>query len=140
MEITINKPARLQLSDNTKEWIKFWIRALCVFLFLFSAFDKFFDHARFLHGLAPVKVIGPFASFISWAVPCSETLVAVLVYLRRTFVWGLYGFTGLMAVFTAYITIMVLWAEKLPCRCNILIEQLTLYSTSGSMSRLLSFP
>lgn len=96
-----------------------------MFLFLYTAYSKWTDHARFLKGLTKVKWIGSNAGYISWLVPLAEVLISLLLIIPQTYKWGLYGFTGLMALFTGYIISMVLWANKLPCHCGGAIEKLT---------------
>ena len=39
--------------------------------------------------------------------------------------YGLWGFLLTMTAFTIYIGSMWLWAEKLPCHCNLIIEKLS---------------
>lgn len=114
-----------QLSSRTKERITFLIILACLFLFLISAYAKIEDHERFANGLAKVQLIAGHATFISWMVPIVEIGVSMLLITPRTHRWGLYGFVGLMIVFTIYILSMILWEEKLPCHCNLIIEQLS---------------
>ncbi|MBB3058280.1 hypothetical protein FHS11_004729 [Mucilaginibacter gotjawali] len=96
-----------------------------MFLFLYTAHSKWTDHARFLKGLSRVSFIAGFALYISWLVPAAEVLISILLIIPQTYKWGLYGFTGLMTLFTGYIISMVLWAKKLPCHCGGAIEKLS---------------
>ena len=102
MESTIIGRRSIQITDRARDIITFVICLACLFLFAISAYDKIVDHERFLTGLSKVKFIAAYAHK-----------------------WGLYGFTGLMIAFTLYIGSMLLWAEKLPCHCNLIIEKLS---------------
>lgn len=117
--------ADLQFSRKTKNLVIFLICLACIFLFLYTANSKITDHPRFLNGLVNVEAISRFAVYISWLVPVAEILVSVLLIIPQTSKWGLYGFIGLMVLFTGYITSMVLWAKKLPCHCGGAIEKLS---------------
>lgn len=96
-----------------------------MFLFIISAYTKIDDHERFVMGLAKVQFIGGHATLISWMVPIAETGISLLLIIPKTYKWGLFGFITLMIVFTAYILSMLLWEEKLPCHCNLIIEKLS---------------
>lgn len=110
---------------KTKEVIVFIICLACIFLFLTSAYSKIIDHERFTKGLARVPLIGRSASVISWLVPLSEITIALLLIIPKTYKSGLYSFTWLMILFTLYISGMMLWADRLPCHCNLFIEKLS---------------
>lgn len=124
MEITAySRP--LQISSKTKDLIVFIICLICIFLFLTSACDKIAEHNKFVRGLSRVAYIGSYAELIGWLVPITEVAVSILLINPKTHKLGLTGFVATMVVFTAYILSMILWAEKLPCHCNLIIERLT---------------
>ncbi|WP_158994167.1 MauE/DoxX family redox-associated membrane protein [Mucilaginibacter sp. L196] len=125
METVKISKSKFHLSDKLGERVVFIICLICMFLFLYTAYSKFIDHQRFFKGLSTVSVIGSFAIYLSWLVPSSEVLVSVLLIIPRTYKLGLYGFAGLVSVFTIYIISMVLWAKTLPCNCGGVIEKLT---------------
>lgn len=125
METTILPKAKFQLSNRFRDILIFLICLICLVLFLCTAYDKVIDHQRFYEGLSRVAVIGYLALYISWLVPAAEVLTAILLILPWTYKWGLYGFSGLMLLFTCYIVSMVLWAKKLPCHCGGAIEKLS---------------
>ncbi|WP_394367955.1 MauE/DoxX family redox-associated membrane protein [Pedobacter gandavensis] len=125
MESTIEGNRSFRFNDNFKEWIVFGICLICTFLFLFSAYEKIIDHSRFAKGLSKVSIISSYANLIAWAIPILEILISLLLIIPKTHRWGLYGFAGLMTLFTAYILSMLLWKEKLPCHCNLIIEKLS---------------
>ncbi|WP_316753292.1 MauE/DoxX family redox-associated membrane protein [Pedobacter gandavensis] len=125
MESITERNRSFRFNDSFKEWLVLSICLICTFLFLFSAYEKIIDHNRFAKGLSKVSIISSYAILIAWAVPILEILVSILLIVPKTHQWGLYGFTGLMILFTVYILSMLLWKEKLPCHCNLIIEKLS---------------
>jgi len=101
------------------------VRLICLALFAVSAYDKFLDHERFMKGLSAVNYIGEYSIVISWMVPVVEVMVCLLLIVPETANYGLSAFGSLMGIFTIYISSMLLWAEKLPCHCNLIIEKLS---------------
>lgn len=101
------------------------IRLMCLALFAVSAYDKFLDHERFMKGLSAVNHIGEYSIVISWMVPIAEVMVCLLLIVPGTAKYGLSAFGSLMVIFTIYILGMLIWAEKLPCHCNLIIEKLS---------------
>jgi uncharacterized membrane protein YphA (DoxX/SURF4 family) len=125
MDSTISKIKIFRLTDKTKEWMVYGICLLCLALFATAAYSKVAAHETFLKGLSRVSFIGGAAVYLAWLVPAAEILISVLLIVPQTQRWGLYAFTGLMAVFTVYIASMLFWAERLPCHCNLVIEKLS---------------
>lgn len=130
-QVLINKANILNSRISTlftrkvREYIVFVICMLCLVLFVISAYDKIADHETFEKGLARVAFIGRYAPVIAWTVPILEAGIAVLLMIPPASRLGLYGFTGLMIVFTLYILSMLLWAEHLPCNCNLLLTKMS---------------
>lgn len=94
-------------------------------LFLYTAYAKIADHARFLNGLTRVHLISGFAVFISFAVPIIEIIVALLLLIPQTAKIGLYFFIAVMSSFTIYIISAMIWEKDLPCHCGGAIEKLS---------------
>ena len=101
------------------------ICALFVFLFVYTGVSKLDNSERFkdvLHGNA---VLRPVAGIVSNVIPAGELVVAVLLIFPVTRRYGLYAALGFMSLFTIYIGWMLWFAEKLPCQCGGIIEQMT---------------
>ncbi|WP_394371636.1 MauE/DoxX family redox-associated membrane protein [Pinibacter aurantiacus] len=101
------------------------ISSLLIFLFAYTAFQKFSHHATFLHTLERAGLSGFFAICLSWVVPIIELLVASLLLfpsLRRT---GLLVSIILLSGFTIYILYMLLFIPNLPCSCGGVISYLS---------------
>jgi hypothetical protein len=94
-------------------------------LFVYTAYAKIIDHARFLKGLTRVHLISGFAVFVSYAVPAIEIVVALLLLIPQTAKAGLYSFTAVMSLFTIYIVSAMIWEKNLPCHCGGAIEKLS---------------
>lgn len=114
-----------KFQENTKEIVIFCICLACIFLFLSSAYSKIADYNTFVKGLMRVSLIGSYAGLIGLLVPLVEITVSILLIVPKTIKIGLLGFIGVMSVFTIYISSMLLWAEKLPCHCNLIINSFT---------------
>ncbi len=114
-----------QMGKKTREGIAFAICLACLFLFALSAYEKFTDLERFTTGLAKIKWIGQNANIVAMAVPSLELLISLLLILPATQKLGLWVFATLMLLFTLYITSMLLWAERLPCHCNLILTKLS---------------
>lgn len=125
MESILIKPNPLKSTNQAKELTSFIICLICMFLFLFSAYEKIAEHEIFMTGLANVQVLSKFAIPISWIVPFLEIVISIMLIIPQTQTKGLIAFIGLMGLFTVYIASMWLWASKLPCHCNLIIDQLT---------------
>lgn len=118
-----NFPIRLQ--SKYRLLILLLFNIILASLFGYTAYEKIIDHERFMNGIAKVELIGKFALLISWAVPIVEALIAVLVLIPDTAKIGLWGFFGMMVIFSVYILIALIWASELPCQCGGVIETLT---------------
>jgi len=120
-----HKNISLNLSDQSKTNLIWAICYCCIFLLSYTAYAKIEDHSRFYKGLLNISYIGDYALLISWLVPLSEILIAVLLLIPKMQKLGLYLFAVMMGVFTLYIASMLLWATKLPCHCGGAIEKLS---------------
>lgn len=124
MDKAITK-STIQNAQDYRENVVFAICLIFVSLFSYTAYSKLTAHQAFLNGLSHVELIGPYATYISWAVPVSEILTAVLLIIPKTNRQGLYAFLILMGTFTIYIISVLAWAKVLPCSCGGVIEKLT---------------
>ncbi|SOD13910.1 MauE/DoxX family redox-associated membrane protein [Pedobacter xixiisoli] len=108
-----------------KQILIYGIKALCIFLLIYTAKEKIVDHERFLRGLQRIQFLNDRALTISWLVPISELAIALILIIPQTQKLGLYLFTIMMSIFTLHISSMLLWAENKPCHCGGAIETLT---------------
>lgn len=94
------------------------IAALFILLFTYTALSKLGDRQGFRNVLFQSPLIGKAADLISWIIPVLELFISLLLFFPKTRKIGLYAATSLMAVFTVYITYMILFEKDLPCSCG----------------------
>src|SRR5690606_30036638 len=80
---------------------------LCVLLFLYAAVNKLMDVQKFRVQIGQSPLLTPIAGFTAWAVPLLEIALALLLLFHKTRLLGLYGFFGMMVLFSAYIVVLV---------------------------------
>lgn len=118
-------PSSSRLSQNKRELIILIIKYLCLFLFVYTAYAKLADHARFYKGLTRVHLVSGYAMAITYLVPIVEILVSILLIIPNTLKAGLISFVLMMTAFTIYIISAMIWEPKLPCHCGGAIEKLS---------------
>lgn len=101
------------------------IAALFIFLFIYTALSKFYDFKNFTSVLGQSPLIGKLNLLVAWVLPLAELITALLLFIPRTKLVGLYASLILMIVFTFYIGYMLLFSPHLPCSCGGVIRQLT---------------
>lgn len=101
------------------------ISALFILLFVYTASTKLIEVEKFQYTLSKSPLIHDYASAVSWLLPISEILVALLLLLPKTKLWGLYSSAALMVSFTLYLAYMLAFTPKLPCSCGGVLQQMT---------------
>ena len=101
------------------------ISSLLIFLFMYTAISKLLGYYSFRNVLRVSPFIGDYAEVAAFALPITEGLVALLVFIPRTRLWGFYGSSALMSIFTLYLAYMILFTPKLPCSCGGVLKQMT---------------
>lgn len=96
-----------------------------ILLFLYTALSKLSEFAVFRHFLHSSPLIGRNAGIMAVLIPAGEILVALLLFLPATRRQGMLASLGLMLVFTAYLTYMLLFVPRLPCSCGGVISRLS---------------
>ncbi|WP_316817989.1 MauE/DoxX family redox-associated membrane protein [Pedobacter nyackensis] len=93
-------------------------------LFLYAATNKLLDFQKFKMELGQSPLLTDYATAIAWLVPSVEILLSVLLYFKRTQLIGLYASFSLMLMFTIYIIIILNFAERIPCSCGGILDQM----------------
>lgn len=101
------------------------ISAAFFLLFLYTAISKLMHYTEFRLAVAESPMLKPFAGIISWLLPVTEIIVAVLLFFPATRINGLYGSFFLIIIFTVYLSFMLLFTHDLPCNCGGAIKNLT---------------
>ena len=108
-----------------KKWIPDIIGGLLILLFAYAAISKLTDRQHFELVLGKMLLMKHVAGFISFALPITELVVCLLLFMPAARLFGLYASFGLLISFTVYIGYMILFASKLPCSCGGVLEQMT---------------
>jgi len=101
------------------------ISSLLILLFLYTGLSKLLDYTHFKSVLYKSPLIAGNAAVVALALPITEIMVALLLFVPRTRLWGFYGATVLMTVFTLYLAYMILFTPHLPCSCGGVLKQMT---------------
>ncbi len=109
-----------------KSFIKILIPILLILLFTYAAASKLMDVDRFRSQLYLQPFSQRLADVLLYALPTIELIVALLLCFNRTRFAGLLLSTLLMAVFTAYISLVLLhyWG-KVPCSCGGILQHMS---------------
>lgn len=94
-------------------------------LYVYTAYEKLKNHQLFENTISHSILIGRYSAAISWLVPIVELMISLLLILPNTRIWGLKAGVALMALFTAYLGYMLLFAEKLSCSCGGFVSELS---------------
>lgn len=100
------------------------IVAMLVILWIYVGISKLIEFYNFRYQLAKWTFFRPYAVFISYAVPITELLIAVLLVPRRSRLLGLWASFLLMVIFTVYVALILSFAKELPCTCGGVISRL----------------
>src|SRR5260370_39077030 len=101
------------------------ISMLFVTLFLYTGISKLMEYAVFKEQIAASPVLKPFARWLVWLLPLSEFSAAILLFVPRWRLKGLYAAETLMALFTGYIIAILTFSEHLPCSCGGVLQSLS---------------
>jgi putative oxidoreductase len=101
------------------------ISGLLILLFVYTAVSKLLDYTAFKNTLSKSPLMDGKAGLVALALPITEILVSVLLFIPRTRLWGFYSSAALMSVFTLYLAYMINFVPKLPCSCGGVLKQMT---------------
>lgn len=114
----------MKLSTSIKNNIVTIICYLYVLLFIYTAVSKFLDFENFQVQLGQSPLLSAFAGWVSWGVLLIELFTAGLLMFDKTRRIGLYIAFILMAMFTAYIFIILNFSPFVPCSCGGVLEKM----------------
>jgi uncharacterized membrane protein YphA (DoxX/SURF4 family) len=112
------------LRPSTKRHLITAIAYLHALLFLYAATSKLLDFQHFTVELGQSPLLSAYAGWLAVAVPALEIAVAAALLVRPTGYLPLYGAFLLMALFTAYIFVMLHYSSYLPCSCGGILEKM----------------
>lgn len=110
-----------------KYYIVTFIRYALIILLVYAALNKWMDHPKFYNDLRNSPLLGNewLSMGTAWAIPFVELLVALLLVFPTTRLKGLYAAFTLMLLFTLYITVILWFANHVPCSCGGIISRFT---------------
>jgi hypothetical protein len=100
------------------------VAALYVVLFLYTGITKTVNAAAFNNAMKFSPVIREYSNVISLFLPPFEIFVALALMIRATRFYGLIMASGLMLVFTIYVTYIMTSGRPRPCLCGGIIQQM----------------
>ncbi|MCK0114941.1 MauE/DoxX family redox-associated membrane protein [Gelidibacter sp. F63206] len=98
------------------------VSLMFILLFVYAAVSKLLDLGIFQSQIAQSAMLTPYAKVLAWLVPIIELLLAILLFISYTRVWGLLGSAVLMFGFTIYVYLIWSYSPSLPCSCGGLLE------------------
>lgn len=101
------------------------ISYLFLILFTYAAFSKLATYETFVVQLGQSPMLSAFAGWISWSIPTIEIIIAVLLMFNRWRFLALTASFTLMAMFTAYIYIILNYSDFVPCSCGGILEKMS---------------
>lgn len=106
-------------------WLSEIVAALFILLFVYTGISKLAEQNSFHAALAKAPLIGSKANFISWCLPTTELIIALLLFLPFMRKWGLMIGLAFMCLFTGHIFYMIVFTPYLPCSCGGVLKQMT---------------
>lgn len=115
----------LKLSISVKQIIVDLISYALFLLFVYAALSKLFAYPLYISDLQRSPELGPYARFISIAIPAVELFASVLLLVGRLRLLGFYISFFLMCAFTIYVWYVLNYSEELPCSCGGIFRKMT---------------
>lgn len=116
---------KLHFSFKVKTFIVETVCYLFVLLFVYAATSKLLDYENFKIQLGQSPLLSPFAGVVAWSVPALEFIIALMLLVPKWKLSGLFASFCLMAMFTAYIYIILNFSAFIPCSCGGVLEKMT---------------
>jgi uncharacterized membrane protein YphA (DoxX/SURF4 family) len=115
----------MKFNTQTRNNIVSIICYIYVVLFTYAATSKFLDFENFRMQLGQSPLVSAYVSWIPIVLPIFEFIIAILLLLPRFRLIGLFAAYTLMAMFTAYIYIILNFSAFVPCSCGGILENMT---------------
>jgi hypothetical protein len=96
-----------------------------VFLFTYTAAEKFIDMNAFRWALNRAYLVDPWAPQLAWIIPASECIAVLLLLASRYRYLGWWFTWYLMLAFTAYVVYGVVVGKPMPCACGGIISEMS---------------
>jgi uncharacterized membrane protein YphA (DoxX/SURF4 family) len=106
----------------------FLVNAIAYFfilLFLYTGVEKLMEINSFRDQMVSSPLLGSVAGFIAWALPITEIVLAVLLFVPAWRTKALFASLVLMVAFTIYLVVILIIDKNLTCSCGGIIEDLS---------------
>lgn len=97
---------------------------LCAFLFVYAAVSKLLDFETFETQLGQSPLLSAYAKPVAFGVPLFELIIAFFLMYKPFRMIALFGFLGMMVMFTTYIIVVLIFSPYIPCSCGGVLEAL----------------
>jgi hypothetical protein len=94
-------------------------------LFLYTGIAKLTNYELSIEQNAIMPIVAPYTEIVSWLLPVTEIILAIVIFIPKTKMIGLYAGTGLMITFTGYVVYIMNYNSKLPCTCGGFLRELS---------------
>jgi methylamine utilization protein MauE len=101
------------------------ICGLLILLFTYTGLSKLYNHELFHSQLIVFPLIKYAEPLLSWVLPVTELIVALLLFTQKLRLAALYITLVLLIAFTVYLIVMILFDINLPCSCGGIIQYLS---------------
>lgn len=112
------------MKSNHKKILLEIICMLFVILFVYAAMSKLMDYQNFKLLLGKSPLLTDSADLVVWFIPTIEIIIALLLVIPKYRLLGLYASFSLIIMFTAYLIIILNFAENIPCACGGILQRL----------------
>lgn len=106
----------------------FWIDTITyffIFLFIYTGVAKLTEIHSLRDQLVFSPLPAPLTTFITWALPIGELLLAIALIIPALRLKALYASLILMSLFTAYVVVILSVDNHISCSCGGIIENLS---------------
>lgn len=115
----------IRLSYSRQNLLVEFISSLLILLFVYAAVSKLIAFQEFRVTIGQSPLLTPYASWLAWVVPLVEISISMLLVTSRFRLLGLYLSFSLMVLFTAYIAMILTYADYVPCSCGGVLEAMS---------------
>lgn len=98
---------------------------LLAVLFIYAGISKLLDHSRFSVQLAKSPMLTDYSRILSWILPLSELVIALLLFTKYLRNFALYAYLFLMVTFTAYLFVILNFSYHVPCSCGGVLQNMS---------------
>ncbi|MBW7674231.1 MauE/DoxX family redox-associated membrane protein [Chryseobacterium chendengshani] len=95
-----------------------------IVLFCYAAISKILDFENFQVQIGQSPLLTAYAGVISYAIISIELVIAAILTIPSTRLYGLFASTALMSAFTVYIYLILNYSEFVPCSCGGILEKM----------------